>query len=101
MILISGIIGVTIFATNGQFLGTAGPAGFMTAIVYVGLNAIFVMECLSELTVLWPVSNAMVNYVKTFVDEELALVAGLAYWLVLRKLSPVAADISSGTRGLL
>ena len=84
MILISGIIGgLIIFGGNGQFLRTAGPAGLMTAICYVGANAIFVMEGLSELIVLWPVSNAMVEYVRTFVDEDLALVVGLAYWYVL------------------
>ena len=89
MILISGIIGVTIFATNGEFLRTAGPAGLMTAIAYVGINAIFVMEGLSELIVLWPVSNAMVEYVRTFVDEDLALVVGLTYWYLLLPFSPL------------
>ena len=54
----------------------------MTAIVYVGLKAICVMEGISELIVLWPVSNAMVEFVRTFVDEDLALVVGLAYWHV-------------------
>ena len=84
MILISGIIGgLIIFGGDGEFLRTAGPAGVMTAILYVGFNAIFVMEGLSELVVLWPVSNAMVEYVRTFVDEDLALVVGLAYWFVI------------------
>lgn len=86
MILISGILGgLILFGGNGQFLRTAGPAGFMTAVVYVGLNAIFVMEGLSELIVLWPVSNAMVEFVHTFVDQDLALVVGLAYWCVCHR----------------
>jgi yeast amino acid transporter len=81
MILISGILGgLIIFGGNGQFLRTAGPAGFMTAILYVGANAIFVMEGLSEMIVLWPISNAMVEFVRMFVDEDLAIVVGLAYW---------------------
>ncbi len=83
MILISGIIGgLIIFGAHGQYLRTAGPAGLMTALLYVGFNAIFVMEGLSELIVLWPVSNAMVEYVRVFIDEDLALVVGLAYWFV-------------------
>src|ERR1700759_5557599 len=83
MILISGIIGgLIIFGGDGEYLRSAGPAGLMTAIVYVGLNAIFVMEGLSELIVLFPVSNAMVEFVRTFVDEDLSLVIGLAYWQI-------------------
>ena len=80
MILISGIIGVTIFATNGDFLRTAGPAGLFTAIAFVGVTAICVMEGLGEMVVLWPVSNAMFEYIKIFVDPQLAVVAGVAYW---------------------
>ncbi len=83
MILVSGILGGgIIFGGNGDYLRTAGPAGLMTAIGYVGLNAICVMEGLSELIVLWPVSNAMVEFVRTFIDDDLALVVGLAYWYV-------------------
>lgn len=80
MIALSGIIGITIFATMGQFLRTAGPAGLLLAIVYVGATAICVMEGLGELVVQWPVSNAMVQYVKEFVDPELSVVVGFVYW---------------------
>jgi amino acid transporter len=80
MIAISGIIGVTILSTNGEYLRTAGPAGLLTVIAFVGAAAICVMEGLSEMVVLWPVSNAMVEYVRSFVDRELALVVGFAYW---------------------
>jgi amino acid transporter len=80
MIAVSGIIGVTILATNGEYLRVSGPAGLLTAITFVGTTAICVMEGLSEMIVLWPVSNAMVEYVRAFVDKELALVIGFAYW---------------------
>lgn len=40
------------------------------------------MEGLSEMAVLWPVSNATVKYVKAFVDRDLAIVIRLAYWFV-------------------
>ena len=80
MILISGIIGVTIFATNGEFLHTAGPGGLLTAIGFVGLTAICVMEGIGEMVVLWPVSNALVEYVQAFIDKDIAVVVGIAYW---------------------
>ena len=76
----------------GQFLRTAGPAGLFVAIGYVALTAIFVMEGLGELVVQWPVANAMVQYVKVFVDEELAIVVGLVYWYDLLDDSSASDD---------
>jgi amino acid transporter len=80
MITISGIIGVTVFQTSGEALKIAGPGGVLTAFVFIGCVAIFVMEGLSEMVELWPVSNAMVEFVKRFVDKDLAIVVGVAYW---------------------
>jgi amino acid transporter len=81
MITLSGILGgVILFTTNGEFLHIAGPAGLLSAIAFVGVTAICVMEGLSEMVVLWPVSNAMVEYVRAFVDEDLAPVVAIAYW---------------------
>jgi amino acid transporter len=47
---------------------------------FVALTMIFVMECLAEFIVMWPVSNAMIEYVKAFLDRDLAIVIGIAYW---------------------
>lgn len=80
MIAISGVIGVTIFSGDGEILNTSGPAGLLTALAFVGVTAICVMESLAEFVVMWPVSNALVEYVKKFVDEDFAIVVGLAYW---------------------
>ena len=60
----------------------AGPGGLLIAWAFVSVTAICVMEGLSEMIIMWPVSNAMVEYVKAFVDRDLAIVVGLAYWLV-------------------
>ena len=80
MIAIGGVIGVTIFSTDGELIHTAGPAGLLTALAFVSATTICVMECIAELVVMWPVSNAMVEYVRAFVDPDLAIVIGLAYW---------------------
>jgi len=80
MIAISGILGgITIFSTSGAILAMAGPAGVLTTFAAVGLVGIFVMEGLSEMIELWPVSNAMMEFVKAFVDGDLATVVGIAY----------------------
>lgn len=81
-IAIGGVIGVTIFSTHGEILRLAGPGGLLVATLFVALTMICVMECIGELVILWPVSNAMVEYVRVFVDEDWAIICGIAYWLV-------------------
>jgi yeast amino acid transporter len=46
----------------------------------MGIITICVSECIGEFSQQFPVPNAMVEYVRTFVDEELGWVIGLAYW---------------------
>lgn len=82
MISACAVIGITIFSTHGEILRLAGPAGLVIADVYVMITTICVMECIGEFVIMWPVSNAMIEYVRAFVDEDLALVVGLAYWSV-------------------
>jgi yeast amino acid transporter len=60
----------------------SGPGGTLLAVAIVGIIAIAVMEGVSELVQCFPVPNAIVEYVKTFVDEDLGWVVGIAYWLV-------------------
>lgn len=50
------------------------------AILIIGIIAICVMEGVSEFTQLFPAPNAIVTYVRVFVDEDLAWVVGIAYW---------------------
>ena len=74
------IIGEGIFSGDGQALELAGPGGTLIALFIVALIAICVMEGLSELVQLFPAPNAIVEYIKAFVDEDLAWVCGVAYW---------------------
>ena len=60
----------------------AGPAGVLCAFVIVGLIAICVFECLSELIQMFPAPNALLEYVRAFVDPDLAWVVGIAYWYI-------------------
>jgi len=68
--------------SSGEALRIAGPGGSITAFVIVGLLAVLVMAGLSEMLVLWPIPNAMVEFVDVFVDKELGIVVGLTYWYV-------------------
>ena len=69
-----------IFFSNGEALEVAGPSGALLAFVVVGITAICVMECVSELVQMFPTPNAIVEFVRMFVDEDLAWVVGMAYW---------------------
>lgn len=37
------------------------------------------MEGISEMIVLWPIPNAMMEFVAAFVDRDLAVIVGIAY----------------------
>jgi amino acid transporter len=81
MIGISGILGgLTLFSTSGLILSVGGPGGVLIAWAINGAIAVAVMEGLSEMIELWPISNAMMEFVDKFVDKDLALVVGIAYW---------------------
>lgn len=75
------MIGVTIFYSDGYALEVAGPSGALLAFLAVGIVVICVMECVSELIQMFPTPNAIVEFVRCFVDEDLAWVIGLGYWL--------------------
>jgi hypothetical protein len=74
-----GLIGTNIYANDARALSTAGPAGALTAIVIVGFIVTMVMECVGEMTQLFPVSTIF-NSVQEFVDRDIALIVGIAYW---------------------
>jgi yeast amino acid transporter len=80
MIAMSGVIGSNMYVNDGKTLEVAGPGGAITSFTIVGIIAISVMECVSEMVQLFPTPNAMVEYVKVFVDADLAWIIGVAYW---------------------
>lgn len=80
MISVSSVIGVTIFYGDGEALEVAGPSGALLAFAIVGIVAICVMEGISEMLQMFPTPNALMEFVRAFVDEDLAWVVGIAYW---------------------
>ncbi|KAF4634110.1 hypothetical protein G7Y89_g4002 [Cudoniella acicularis] len=78
-IAVSGIVGMGLFDNSGLVLGIAGPSGSILSYGLVGAGVICVMEGVSEMIGHWPISNAMVEFVRSFVDEELATIVGFAY----------------------
>jgi amino acid permease len=81
LIVISGTIGMGLFQNSGEILHLAGPGGGITAFGVVGLGVIAVMEGIAEMVTHWPISNSMIEFVRVFIDKELAIVIGIAYAL--------------------
>lgn len=73
-------MGIGFAKTSGEILAIAGPGGTLIAFVVVGVVAICVIEGICEMINLWPISNAMIEFVRAFVDEDLAIVVGFTYW---------------------
>ncbi len=69
-----------LFDNSGLVLGIAGPSGSILSYGLVGVGVISIMEGISEMIGHWPISNAMVEFVRSFVDEELATIVGFGYW---------------------
>lgn len=42
------------------------------------------MQCITELISIWPVPGALAVFVRKFVDDELGIVVGIAYWSAKR-----------------
>ncbi|OJJ97014.1 hypothetical protein ASPACDRAFT_54335 [Aspergillus aculeatus ATCC 16872] len=79
-ITLSAVIGSGIFVNNGSALAISGPLGLILAALITSVVILSVNECVAELTQQFPVYNAIVEYVRTFVDDDLGWVIGLVYW---------------------
>lgn len=78
-------MGIGFAKSSGEILAIAGPGGTLIAFMVVGVVAICVMEGICEMINLWPISNAMIEFVRAFVDEDLAIVVGFTYWYAILK----------------
>lgn len=58
----------------------AGPLAALLSFLLVGLLSWAVMQCITELLCIWPIPGALSVYVTEFVDPELGIAVGIAYW---------------------
>jgi amino acid permease len=55
------------------------------------------MEGIAEMIGHWPIPNAMVEFVKAFVDKDLAIIVGFAYWYTSPKFRVARNLTDAGT----
>ncbi|RAH40496.1 amino acid transporter [Aspergillus brunneoviolaceus CBS 621.78] len=79
-ITLSVVIGSGIFVNNGSAFGISGPLGLLVATLIMSVVVLSVNACVAEFSQRFPIQNAIVEYVRTFVDDDLGWVIGLAYW---------------------
>ncbi|CAI7587990.1 unnamed protein product [Penicillium pancosmium] len=80
MITISGVLGAGLYVRSGSILRFGGPGAVLISFTVMGLLAWTVMQCIGEMLTLWPIPGALVEYIVAFVDEDLGIAVGIAYW---------------------
>ncbi|KAH0170182.1 hypothetical protein KCU67_g2751, partial [Aureobasidium melanogenum] len=80
MITISGVLGIGLYVRSGEILRLGGPAAVLSSFAVLAFIAWAVMQCIAEMLCIWPVPGALVEFVRAFVDDELGIVVGVAYW---------------------
>jgi amino acid transporter len=83
MITISSVLGVGLYIRGGTILRLAGPLAVLLSFALLGALAWGVMQCIAEMLCIWPISGALSVYVTEFVDVELGIAVGVAYWYVI------------------
>ncbi|TQB73793.1 hypothetical protein MPDQ_005440 [Monascus purpureus] len=78
--LLGGVLGVGLYVKSGTILQIGGPGAVLISFTVMGLLSWTVMQCLGEMLALWPISGALIEFVGTFVDRELGVTVGIAYW---------------------
>ncbi|KAH0165397.1 hypothetical protein KCU67_g4746, partial [Aureobasidium melanogenum] len=80
MITISGILGIGLYVRSGEILRLGGPIAVLCSFAILGLIAWAVMQCIAEMLCIWPVPGALIEFIRAFVDDELGIAVGVAYW---------------------
>ncbi|KAL2788661.1 amino acid permease-domain-containing protein [Aspergillus keveii] len=80
MITVNGTLGIGLYWRGGQILELAGPLAAVLAFFLVGLLCWAVMQCITEMICIWPIPGALSVFVSEFVDAELGIAVGIAYW---------------------
>ncbi|KAI0889171.1 amino acid permease-domain-containing protein [Annulohypoxylon maeteangense] len=80
MITINATLGTGLYWRGGQVLEVGGSLAVILSFLLLGILAWVVMQCIAELLCIWPVPGALAVFVRNYVDDELGIVVGIAYW---------------------
>ncbi|KAI4864854.1 amino acid permease-domain-containing protein [Hypoxylon rubiginosum] len=80
MITVNATLGTGLYWRGGQILELGGPLAVIVSFLALGILSWGVMQCITELLCIWPVPGALSVFVRVFVDPELGIAVGIAYW---------------------
>jgi amino acid transporter len=80
MISFGGVVGASIWYGTGFAVAYSGPLGSLICFFIIGIDVFFVMQCLGEMSTLFPVQGAFIELAGRFVDPALAFSMGWNYW---------------------
>lgn len=83
MIAVNATLGTGLYWRGGQILELGGFLAVIISFLLLGILSWLVTQCITELLCIWPVPGAMSVFVREFVDFELGITVGVAYWLAM------------------
>ncbi|XXH05953.1 hypothetical protein Hte_012396 [Hypoxylon texense] len=78
--VVNTTLGIGLYWRAGQILELGGLLAVILSFLLLGLIAWAITQCITELLCIWPVPGAMSVFVREFVDFELGIAVGIAYW---------------------
>lgn len=88
LLAIGGSIGTALFVSIGSGLHKAGPAGLFLAYTIYSCMLGLINNCISEMTILMPVSGGFIRLAGHWVDDAFGFMAGWNFFLYEALLIP-------------
>ncbi|KAH8886267.1 amino acid permease [Thozetella sp. PMI_491] len=95
MISFGGVVGASIWYGTGFAVAYSGPVGALICFFIVGVDVYFVMQCLGEMSTLYPIPGGFIELAGRFVDPALAFSVGYNYWYLW--VTNVAGDFNASS----
>ncbi|KUL84700.1 hypothetical protein ZTR_07611 [Talaromyces verruculosus] len=95
MISFGGVVGASIWYGTGFAVAYSGPVGALICFFIVGIDVFFVMQCLGELSTLFPIPGAFIELAGRFVDPALVFSVGYNYWYLW--VTNIAGDFNASS----
>lgn len=95
MISFGGVVGASIWYGTGYAIAYSGPVGALVCFFIIGVDVYFVMQCLGEMSTLFPIQGAFIELAGRFVDPSLAFSLGWNYFYLW--VTNVAGDFNASS----
>ncbi|KAK6954051.1 hypothetical protein Daesc_004013 [Daldinia eschscholtzii] len=96
MITVNATLGTGLYWRGGQILELGGFLAVIISFLTLGILSWLVTQCITELLCIWPVPGAMSVFVREFVDFELGIAVGIAYWFAKHDALPHSRLLTYG-----